>query len=352
MQKSICSIFTLLILWTSVSSLSAQKVTVNAAKEKATQFLNKPNKSDAARKAPHLAPKLVLANERDELFIFNDEANGGYVIVSGDERTPDVLAYSENGHYDSKHVPCNMQAVLDGYAEQIAYLRAHPAYKMPTTDTRIEEKKVAPLLGETSWSQDWPYNIMCPTIGGQHCLTGCVATATAQLMYYHKWPERGKGIFSYEWNGQTLSVDFSQSVYRWNLMTPKYNSNSIQESCDAVALLMRDVGYACATNYDLYGSGAAGSEWGLIHNFDYDESMGLMFRNYCDADSWHHFIMDDLLNGLPVLYSGGDSKGGEAHALVIDGYDGEGYYHFNLGWGGPPMEITRCCPFVTIYQQK
>ena len=173
---------------------------------------------------------------------------------------------------------------------------------------------------------------MCPTINGQHCPTGCVATATAQVMYYHKWPERGQGSNSYKWNGQTLSADFSQSVYRWDLMTPTYNHNSSRESCDAVALLMHDVGYACNMSYALGGSGASSEGKALINYFDYDKSMGVIDRDNCDEETWHNIIMDDLHNGRPLLYEGGSSSGG--HALVIDGYDGNGGYHFNFGWNG------------------
>ncbi len=343
MQKNILPIFTFLIIWGNIFTLPAQKVTLDAAKDKAISFLTRPNNNSAIRKAPRKAPQLVLANDREEFFIFNDEANGGYVIVSGDERTPDVLAYSDNGHYNSNSVPCNMQMVLDGYAEQISYLNAHPEYKMPTPK-KAEETIVAPLLGETAWSQYSPYNNMCPTINGEHCVTGCVATATAQIMYYHKWPERGQGIKTYQWNGQTLTADFSQSVYRWDLMMPIYYSNNSQEaidisqeSCDAVALLMRDVGYACNMNYGLgSGKGSSGvlTPSSFCNFFDYDAGMKYLARSMCNADTWNSIIINELKNGYPLFYAADQSsESTSGHALVIDGYNGDGYYHFNFGWG-------------------
>ena len=115
MRKWISLLCLVIIFCISVLPMSAQQVTKEAALEKAITFLQKSESFNSnVKKAPRKAPQLVLANDRDEFFIFNDEANGGYVIVSGDERTPDVLGYSDNGHYDFKHVPCNMQAVLDG----------------------------------------------------------------------------------------------------------------------------------------------------------------------------------------------------------------------------------------------
>ena len=90
MQKSILPIFTFLIIWGNIFTLPAQKVTLDAAKDKAISFLTRPNNNSAIRKAPRKAPQLVLANDREEFFIFNDEANGGYIIVKADG---EILAY-------------------------------------------------------------------------------------------------------------------------------------------------------------------------------------------------------------------------------------------------------------------
>ena len=177
-----------------------------------------------------------------------------------------------------------------------------------------------------------PYNRMCPEIGGENCLTGCVATAAAQIMYYHKWPTKGKGKHSYQWNGQTLSADFSKSTYKWSKMLPVYEWNSSDEACNAVALLMRDVGYSCDMNYGLYSSGASGQDRALITYFGYDASMGYLTRDNCDEATWNSIIVDELTNGRPLFYTAGSSSG--SHAMVIDGLDSNGYYHFNFGSEG------------------
>jgi hypothetical protein len=332
----------LLVLQLCCLPLYAQQVSKEVAKEKALTFLSQSNKTRSA------SPNLVLANDRQEFFIFNDEANGGYVVVSGDERTPDVLGYSTDGHYDDQQVPCNQRALLDGYADQIAFLQVHPDYKV-STPQKTRGEVVEPLLGETAWGQHQPYNNMCPTIDGKNCLTGCVATAYSQIMYYHKWPESGKDNISYQWKstGQTLSTDFSQSIYRWDLMTPTYNSNSSQESCDAVALLMHDVGYASRMDYGLGASSASTTHAsiGLINFFDYDASMGHIDRDACNEETWNNFIVDDLTHGLPVQFSGRGESGGGGHAMVIDGYDGNGYFHFNFGWNGSSNDYYT---FLTV----
>ena len=194
MQKSICSIFTLLILWTSASTLSAQKVTVDAAKEKATQFFNKPQKANAARKAPRKAPQLVLANDRDEFYVFNDEANGGYVVVCGDKRMPDVLGYSYSGNFDAENIPCNMKALLEGYAEQVNRLRTDGKANIKASHRANSEwSPISPML-ECTWGHWTPYNNLCPEIDGKHTASGCVAIAMAQIMYYHEWPKQTTDI--------------------------------------------------------------------------------------------------------------------------------------------------------------
>ena len=94
------------------------------------------------------ASELTLANNRDEYYVFNDNANRGYIIISGEERMPEVLAYSHDGNFDADNIPCNMRAWLEEYAEQVAYLRMHPEAKV-TRRTAPERRNISPLL--TCW---------------------------------------------------------------------------------------------------------------------------------------------------------------------------------------------------------
>lgn len=43
-------------------------------------------------------------------------------------------------------------------------------------------------------------------------------------------------------------------------------------------------------------------------------------------------IEEELKNRRPIIYNGHSVDGG--HSFVLDGADGNGYYHFNWGWGG------------------
>ena len=202
MKSVITHLSMVLILTLSTLVVSAQPVSEEEALSKALSFLNT-NSEDASwemKKAPRREPRLKLAQGRPEFFIFNDEANGGYVIVSGDAQAPEVLGYSYSGTFDPDNAPSNMLAWLEGYAEQIRYLQIH---KGPSPDTHlVVGDPIEPLI-MTKWSQNEPYNLMCPMYNGYRCVTGCVATAMAQVMYYHKWPKETTNVIPAYTTGST-----------------------------------------------------------------------------------------------------------------------------------------------------
>ena len=328
-MKTFCLL--LVISCTQVLPVSSQQITKERALEKANRFVTSAKMGQMKRSSAVQRPaQLTLASNTEDYYVFNDEQNGGYVIIGGDERQQEVLGYSRDGHFDANSISDNLQWLLDGFARQTAYLRAHPNY-VPPVAKRVKGVVVSPLL-DCTWGQGFPYFNMCPTVGGNHCLTGCVPTAFAQIMYYHKWPEKGKGQASYEYDGQTFSADLSQSTYRWDLMLPSYDANSSQASQDAVAQLMKDVGYAFHTFYGLEDSGASGDAEQFLTHFDYDQSLRIIYRAYCDQETWDNTIVGELENSRPVYLDGGSPTG--AHAMVIDGCDSEGYFHFNFGWDG------------------
>lgn len=311
--------------------VASQQITKERALEKARQFMTSAQVNPTVPKhAARADAQLTLANNSDDYFVFNDQQNGGWVIVGGDERQQDVLGYSPDGHFDAQHISSNFQWMLDGFAQQAQYLRTHPNEQIEAP-RRTQGIVVEPLLKST-WGQGAPYWNMTPVINGQHCLTGCAPTAAAQIMYYHKWPNQGKGQISYFYNDQTFAADFSQSTYQWDLMLPTYDDNSSQASQDAVALLLKDVGYAFNTFYGLGDSPAPISGEPFVEFFDFDLSAQMMERNYCCQESWDSILTEEMVNKRPVFLSGGSPGGG--HTMVIDGRDADGYFHFNFGWDG------------------
>lgn len=163
---------------------NASPITERQALLKARQFMQ--GKTFTVQQSRRLAPK--QDTPQAAIYVFNAE-EGGYAVVSGDDRTTPILGYSDNGHLDMDALPEHIQAWLDSYAEQIAYLQENPDAPL-AAKTLDNAPAIAPLLGETSWSQRSPYNDLCPMDGGNRCVTGCVATAMAQIMYYYQWPAK------------------------------------------------------------------------------------------------------------------------------------------------------------------
>lgn len=277
---------------------------------------------------------VVKSAGADRIYIYNVDG-GGWVMVSGDDNTRrQVLGYSPTGRFDYSAMPVNAKSWIESYADVISRLESHPEYVR--RDSVMQSRAsgaVAPLLGEISWDQVEPYNLLCPTLSnGERAVTGCVATAMAQVMMYHRYPAAGQGRVSYEWNGQTLSADFGK--YDWDLMAPKYTGSESEASRQAVATLMRDCGYSVKMNYDASESSANfySAFSALVEKFSYDKSLIYLARNVCDTESWEEILKNEIDNNRPVVYSGIGNGG--SHAFVCDGYDEKGYFHFNWGWSG------------------
>ena len=339
MKQGICHIICVsFVLWMSAIGMYAQQVSEEAAEQKALEFLMQGSSADSGtkRKAPRTAPQLRLANEQDEYYVFNDDANGGYVIVSGDERLPDVLGYSYESTFDADNIPSNMQGLLDGYAKQVEYVREHPEVEVAQRKV-VSGGSISPML-HCHWDQFAPYYNKCPQYQGARCVTGCVATAMAQIMYYHRWPEQmHKKIPDYVTSSlQMLVSDISPKDYKidWANMLSSYSSGYTQVQADAVAMLMRMCGVAVEMDYTPRESGASLFMAGeaFSNYFSYDGNHECLWASDYTSDNWEQMLYDELVEGRPILYSGYGA--GSGHAYVIDGYNNPNYFHVNFGWGG------------------
>lgn len=298
------------------------------------------------QKAPAGDAPLRLAETSEGYYAFTRGSDNGYVIVAADDRAANsILGYACEGTLDPDNMPEAMKWWLSEYERQLSCAETAP---VETNRVRAQLPTYAPIapLITSRWDQTEPYNLQCPiyngttlpSYSGMQCLTGCVATAWAQIMYYHKWPVQGSGSHSYKWtfNGEdlgTLSADFSQSIYNWDAMTDTYNSSSSEESRNAVSQLMSDIGIASEMSYSPISSGAISltSLQGLVEYFGYDVGAALIQRNYYGLEEWQDSIYASLAAGYPVYYGGQNSSAG--HAFVCDGYN-NGYFHINWGWSG------------------
>ena len=270
------------------------------------------------------------------VYVFNAIDEQGFVLVSAEDNARAVLGYSDEGHIDAQNIPANMRAWLQMYADELA--RAAKAPAAADAQRTVEYYPVVePLIGNVAWNQDAPYNNHCPIDPNtnQRSVTGCMATAVAQVMYHHKYPKKGTGTYSYWCGWENLSVDFSKATYDWDHMLPSYKNGYTQQESDAVAKLMYHVGVACNM---WYGSSASGAGMGmgmqaLVRHFDYDAAIRVLMKDYMDEEAVMDEIVVELQGSRPVFIEA-LTKNDEGHAFVCDGIQADGYIHINWGWGG------------------
>ena len=304
----------------------------------ARDFMSQPaHRAQSAVAGPLALSKTVVspADNCVDFYVFNRQGDNGFVVVAGDDVCTPVLAYSDQGNLDMNNLPTNAQWWLEQYQEQLSLVRQHPewAYRQPRL-----ANSVSPLI-TTNWNQWTPYNNLCPTLNGSKTYTGCVATAVAQIMKYYNWPAVGNGTESYEWknnNNSTLTGTFN-TTYQWNYMISKYTSGNYSTTqANAVATLMRDVGYAVHMNYGPDGSSAPSQRvvLALYDHFDYDGEMQILYRDYYKSSTWEAMLRAELDKLHPIYYSGQPDEETGGHAFIFDGYDNQGLFHVNWGWGG------------------
>ena len=304
------------------------------------EALNRLSKTNAQRLPMKnvSAAKLVhtFTSEKNEptSYIFNGDNQ--FIILSADDKTFPVIGYGQ-GEVNPNEMPVNMVAWMNEYGRQIEYLRKLNIDASEATPYSLENAAAIKPLMTSKWNQDGPYNSMCPIYDGSECVTGCVATAMAQVMNYFKYPEVGEGSLQYTANflGRKLSLNFSKTPFDWdNILDTYYKGMYTDEQAEAVGYLMKACGYAVRMDYS---PSVSGTQTFYIADaarsyFKYDSNTVGRFRDPYPTSEWTQMVYDNLMNVGPVVMGGDAPTGG--HCFVCDGYDGNGYFHFNWGWGG------------------
>ncbi|MBP5496578.1 MAG: C10 family peptidase [Bacteroidales bacterium] len=285
----------------------------------------------------------------------------GFVIVAADNRVEPILGYSPNGAFSPDNIPENCRSWLQHYAEEIAYVRAQDIAGAASTalawDALLSTDASSPALAPrsttavlplltTTWDQSPYYNNLCPGTGIDQAVTGCVATAMAQIIHFWEYPAHGFGAHQYTDPTYGLqSADFANTTYQYSLMPNELTANSSAAQVNAVATLMRHCGIAVNMEYDPDGSSAQdfAARTAFVSHFGYRANLvQKTYRTtdwygwttthevYTDAE-WLAMIKNELDAGRPLYYSGSGSGG---HAFVCDGYDADDLLHINWGWGG------------------
>jgi len=288
------------------------------------------------------APGAVPSSTNSSFYIFNDEANARFVVVSADERFYNILGYSDNGTFDATTAPSALLELLESYNQQYDYLLKYEPNVPKATQRNVNFPDIAPII-QSRWGQGEPYNDECPKSvkEDKNCVTGCVATAMAMVMRHHKWPQKGEGHYSYvaeidSTQSETLEMNFGNLSFNWDNMIDDYsNGAGTAEQRAEVAKLMKACGVSVAMNYGASSSGAYEENiaYALTHYFDFNPRILYKEKDYYSNEEWDEMILTELKAGRPVLYSGAASLW-EAHSFILDGCASDGTYHFNFGWGG------------------
>lgn len=289
----------------------------------------------------------------------------GFVIVSANDQATPILGYSMESSFEVQNMPPNLKDWLMGYEQAI---QAADAYRC-SDEIRNEWGRllagealpirsitsVSPLL-TTNWDQGFPYNLSCPYDYDEndYTVTGCVATAMAQVMKYWEHPQIGTGSHTYTHPIYgTLSANF-ESAFAWNEMLNNYSTASsyTMMQASAISTLMYMCGVSVDMNYGVEsqnGSSAITTAAALLGTnplsqtypsaenalrtfFDYNSNLTGVAKSDYSNSQWISVLKNELDSGRVILYSGSGSGGG--HAFVCDGYSNNNTFHFNWGWSG------------------
>ena len=330
--------FAILVFGLTATQAIAAPRTAAQMKQAALKAINQHRSN--RRMAPRAdAPEVLKSTSTYEIIGYKQ---GGFAVVSADDLVPEVLGVSTSDYSEGRNA--NFQWWLNAASEAVNYA-VQNNIQLTTTkpDPSLYPTEVGPLL-TTRWDQETPYNNMCPSYSGStKCLTGCVATAMAQVLNYHKTPEHGEGqrtIYYPHGNhsGQAVSANFSEDYYDWNNMLDDYSTTSYtKEQADAVALLMRDCGVAADMEYGgpSDGSGAYSQDAaaGLRKYFGFAEAQ-CVERDYYKETTWMNMVYRELSENGPMYYGGADAYGKGGHAFVLHGYRADGKVLVNWGWSG------------------
>ena len=373
MKKIVRLSFSIILIFSIMASsktsfadnVDGQKARQVGAYFMASQFGNKSITADNIKLVYTISNKTL---DIPALYVYNTADKSGFVIVSGSNCVSPIIAYSTDGPFDPENIPTNMMAWLNEQVELIACAQnsgLSPMAEEKAAWSELEHQRL-PYFGSTSkaitrlltstWNQEPLYNSMCPRDSqGRLTVTGCVATAMAQVLYYWRYPYVGSNSYYYNWNGQRLSADFYQTYYDYDAMTDALDENSTQEAIDAVALLSYHCGIAVNMVYGFDGSSSTADKMpkALRKYFKYDaDSMQYFDRtesafynpnnqtspNAKDT-AWVDMLIHEIQMRRPVLYAAfsPDSNNNvhAGHAFVCDGYNSDTRtLHFNWGWGG------------------
>lgn len=323
-------LFLLISLFACLNAMG-QSIDANKAKSIAQAFvksnISKQNGATKASAEPLLTQikqqEVLPETSGNQLFIYNVGNDDGFVIIGGDERVPEVLGYADNGSINPQNMPDALRMMLSMYASEIKNLKGTQSIELSSFPA------IEPIV-TSLWNQGAPYNLQCP----DNSVTGCVATAMAQVLYANVKPVGCTSLYEYMTRtNNTYVEDLPETTFDWGIIKDDYNYDESGPEAQEVAKLMRYCGQAVEMDYTKSGSGAYSSDVvkAFYYNFRLEKTIKQIYRQYYPSAEWENKIYKELSEHRSVYLSGYGTGG---HAFVCDGYNGSGLYHINWGWGG------------------
>ena len=337
-------------------NLMAKPIDVETAKQLGGKFMTANHRSTSAL-------SLAYTEKTDTglavCYVFNCHPKG-FVIVAADDRMKPILAYSTESSFDLVAAGEGGPAVfLDAYrSDLLTAIKANMEQSTEIADQWLSleqtgrlstrgSRTIGPLCTST-WHQTQLYNDQCPEDPegyNGHVKSGCVANAMSQIMRYWEWPKSGVGQHSYYCYGYgstsygTLSANFGEAEYHYELMPDFLDYTSPQYEVDAVALLEYHAGVSAEMSYGPNASGAYSADAieAFVQYFRYSSNVEWLDRDDYTDSQWLDMMIGEVDNGRPMYYAAysytkDGTRGG--HAFVCDGYDENQLFHFNWGWQG------------------
>ena len=305
------------------------------------------------------APGLQGNTATQPYYVFNAENNQGFVIVAGDDRSEDILGYSDKGYFDANDLPEALVGMLEGFVEDLKYLDQHDsnadinetARKAPKKAVSKSRRPVAPFT-PSQWIQGVPFANKTPTFINdegeeKHAPVGCVCCAVAQLMYYWKYAKiPSTGVPGYTQSGGDFDgLEFDALPYRefdLTQMKDRYDTYTPEEG-ELIGDFFEYIDRANKARFWHKTTYLAFENIlpNLKKYFGYTYATGIL-SSECGAAEFENFIYNDISQGVPVILAGRCNPG--RHGFVVDGYSYDDFFHINWGWEGKSDGYFRLAP--------
>ncbi len=339
----------ILLLVGIVSAIHAERVDLSTASRVARNYYAAHGGDTTGVAFIDVAGKCGL----DNLFVFVPAGGGeGFVVVSATTHQQPILAFSTVSYFSTPlPLNSNIEHVMQVFESSCAYLDSLYGYEPSVYESQwlmwggsaspYHKPKgtytiVGPLV-TTTWNQSSPFNDNCPIYKEQRTVTGCVSTALAQILRYWRYPEKGAAVTNSKCMVGDVDTTLSapETVFDWDNLSEHYDNNSTLVQKQAVAELMYYCGVSLGMMYDIGSNGGSGAYASdvddVLIKLGYKNTAKYEKRNNSSPavnTSWETKIKTEIDAARPVIYSG------NGHCFICDGYDSDGNFHFNFGWGG------------------